>query len=272
MDDSKKHLLVRRKRHQSIQQPVSFVKCKEKNLSVYLHLLDVRERFQKSKKYQAWNYYADKDVVEEQSMKRTSVDLESVDVPPGHITSVSFSKPERQGSERKSAKKVAFSVAENKNESEAAAAKFPYIEPSSRASSQTRVMTKLSDVTFGSKNTSGRKSATSNQSSLSRDDELFQITFRGSSRASQRRYDPRSELHSDYYSIKKVSKSPQSQQSQQERPVSYPESRTFQAVLMGSQKRMIKKYDERNLKIPSYTWSKMNRVSNIRGFTSVPIY
>jgi hypothetical protein len=72
--------------------------------------LDVRERFQKSKKYQAWNYYADKDVVEEQSMKRTSVDLESVDVPPGHITSVSFSKPERQGSERKSAKKVAFSV------------------------------------------------------------------------------------------------------------------------------------------------------------------
>ena len=268
METQKIRLLGRQKRPSFNHQPVHFATCREKNFSVYLHLLDVRERFLKSKKYQAWNYYSDKDIIEEHETKSTSVEVEIPEKPMGHITSVSFTKPVRQGSERKSAKRVAFSVKDKDEASE----KFPYIEPSSRASSQTRAMTKLSDVTFGSKLKSpGRKSAISTTSSTSRDDELFQLTFRGCSRESQRRYDPRSELHSDYYSIKKVSTS--SKLSKQERQVSFPESKqSFQAVLMGSPKRMIKKYDESNLKLPYYSWNKTNRVSSIRGYTSVPVF
>lgn len=271
MDTRKVHLLSRRTRDKN--QPETFSSCREKNLGVYLNLLTVREKYVKSKKYQAWNYYADKDVVEEQASKKTSVDLDSVDLPPGHVTSVYVTKPERKCSARKSAKKVAFSVFETgKSEEE----RFPYIEPNSRASSQTRANTKLSDVTFGSKKSPDRKSAASTVSHASRDDELFKITFRSNSRESRRKYDPRSELHSDYYSIKKLSKSPRTQQRQQQQQVkhvSFPQSKqAFQAILLGSSKRMVKKFDKGNIRLPYYCWDKFNKVSHIRGYTSVPIF
>ncbi|CAG2191925.1 unnamed protein product [Mytilus edulis] len=178
--------------------------------------------------------------------------------------------PQRQGSERKSAKKVAFSVNEKVDED-----KFPSIEPNSRASSRARANTKLSDLTFGSRKSPGRKSAASIDSALSRDGELFHITFRGCSRESQRRYDPRSEIHSDYYSIKKISESPRSKVQNVQKPKSaiFPESKqSFQAILLGSQKRMVKKFDKGNIKLPYYTWDKLNRVSHLRGYTSVPIF
>lgn len=263
MDTRKVKLLSRRTRDRD--QPETFSSCRDKNLGVYLNLLSVREKFMKSKKYQAWNYYADKDVIQEQASKKTSVDLESIELPPGHVTSVSVTKPERKSSARKSAKKVAFSVKEPGKSGD----KFPYIEPNSRASSQTRANTKLSDLTFGSLKSPGRKSATSTVSRVSSGDELFQLTFRGNSRGSRRKYDPRSELHSDYYSIKKVSQSPRTQFKQ----VTLPQSKqSFQAILLGSSKRMVKKFDQGNIRLPYYCWDKSNKVSNLRGYTSVPVF
>ncbi|CAC5373229.1 unnamed protein product [Mytilus coruscus] len=347
MDTQKIRLLGRRLRPHPVE-PIPFASCKEKNLSVYLNLLDSRDKFIKSKKYQAWNYYSDKDVIEEHTSKKTSVDLAIIESPPAHVTSVSVIKAERQGSgrsvgrperqnserrksakhasersvgrperqnseRRKSAKqgsdrsvvrpdrqvselsevmpprqgsersegmpqrqgserkKVAFSVNEKVDDAD----KFPSIEPNSRASSHTRANTKLSDLTFGSRKSPGRKSTASIDSALSRDGELFHITFRGCSRESQRRYDPRSEIHSDYYSIKKISESPRKkvQNIQKTKSAIFPESKqSFQAILLGSQKRMVKKFDKGNIKLPYYTWDKLNRVSHLRGYTSVPIF
>ena len=234
-------------------------------LDVYFKSEEARRRHKKNMKYQYNNYVAESETVEP---------LNDNDVGMKNERSESrLFLPEIE--DTRDTRKVDF-VSQNKTDNE----KLPSLAPVSRGAS---TMANYCDVTILCKTPptphilpNGRERKTKQHKTNADDNaDLYNITFR-STRGS-RNYDPESELHSDYYTIRKVESqnNVNMKYSQTLRDsLKYSRSKRFNAVLVGTQKYLHKKHDiedDGHRSVPVDQWNHNKLAYDAPGYSSVPL-